>query len=421
MRYFSGMPSSPDLCAPLTLTALLAGTTLISCQPRAGHAAAPTVAAAAAPAAPVAAQRGMRAREVGVPFDGTPGANNAITDVAGLEVGHATIVAGAGDHAARTGVTAVFPRGKRSLVPVFAGWSTLNGNGEMTGTTWVEEGGLLGGPVMLTNTNSVGVVRDAVIAWAIQRFPGTDAAWEVGLPVVAETYDGFLSDVDGFHVTREHAFAAMDAAAGGPVAEGNVGGGTGMMAYQFKAGIGTASRKIAEGGYTVGVLVQANYGKREELVIAGAPVGREIRDLMPVKPDPRDGSIIVVVATDAPLLPHQLKRLARRVPLGLGRLGGLAHNASGDIFLAVSTANAEAAAAKDGEARATFVANDAMDPLFAATVQATEEAIVNAMTAADTMTGYRGRVVHALPHRRLRAALKKFGRASAPRGPGPGR
>ena len=414
------MPRPPNFCGPLARTVLVTST-LISCQPRAGHAAAPAAGPAAAAAPASAAQRGARARDLGVPFEGTPGANNAITDVAGVEVGHATIVAGAGDHAARTGVTAVFPRGKRSIVPVFAGWSTLNGNGEMTGTTWVEEGGLLGGPVMLTNTNSVGVVRDAVIAWAVQRFPGTDAAWDLGLPVVAETYDGFLSDVDGFHVTREHAFAAMDAAAGGPVAEGNVGGGTGMTAYQFKAGIGTASRKLASGGYTVGVLVQANYGKREELVIAGVPVGREIRDLMPVKPDPRDGSIIVVVATDAPLLPHQLKRLARRVPLALGRLGGLAHNASGDIFIAVSTANGEAAAAKEGEARATLVANDSMDPLFAATVQATEEAIVNAMTAADTMTGYRGRMVHALPHRRLRAALKKFGRLAAVRGPGPAR
>ncbi|PCC69264.1 D-aminopeptidase [Nannocystis exedens] len=388
--------------------ALLLVVALLGCRPRAVH---------AAPAGATATeerQHGTRARALGVPFDGTPGPHNAITDVAGLEVGHATIIAGAGDHAVRTGVTAILPRGKRSIVPAFAGWFALNGNGEMTGTTWIEEGGLLGGPVLLTNTNSVGVVRDAIVAWGIARFPGTDAAWELGLPVVGETYDGFLNDVDGFHVTREHAFAALDSAASGPVAEGNVGGGTGMMAYQFKGGIGTASRRLSvdAGGHTVGVLVQANYGQRDELVIAGVPVGREIADLLPVRgePDARDGSIIVIVATDAPLLPHQLKRLARRVPLGIGRVGGTAHNSSGDIFLALSTANADAAAAKDGLARAAFVPNDALDPLLTATVQATEEAIVNALTAAETMTGVRGSTAHALPHARLRAALKKYGR-----------
>lgn len=391
------------------LLALLVGA---GCRPRAVQAA-PAVPAKASAAKE---QRPARARALGVAFEGEPGPLNAITDVAGLEVGHATIVAGDGEHAVRTGVTAVFPRGKRSIVPVFAGWSALNGNGEMTGTTWVEEGGLLGGPVMLTNTNSVGVVRDAVVAWAIARFPGTDAAWDLGLPVVAETYDGFLSDIDGFHVTREHAFAAMDAASGGPVAEGNVGGGTGMMAFEFKAGIGTSSRALTTraGGYTVGVLVQANFGRRGELTIAGAPVGREIAELLPALPkkDSRDGSIIVVVATDAPLLPHQLKRLARRVSLGIGRVGGLAHNSSGDIFVAFSTANAEAAGKKEGEARATLVANDSLDPLFAATVQATEEAIVNALTAGQTMTGVRGARVYALPHARLQAALKKYNRAA---------
>lgn len=385
--------------------ALVVGS-LLGCHPRASR-------AAPATETPAVAQRGARARALGVPFDGVPGPHNAITDVAGVEVGHVTLVSGSGEHAVRTGVTAVLPRGKGSFVPVFAGGFALNGNGEMTGTAWVEEGGLLGGPVMLTNTHSVGVVRDAVIAWALRRFPGTDAAWEMGLPVVAETYDGFLNDINGFHVTREHAFAALDGAAGGPVAEGAVGGGTGMMAYEFKAGIGTASRRLAAtaGGYTVGVLVQANYGKRAELTIAGVPVGREIPDAMPVRPkDARDGSIIVVVATDAPLLPHQLKRVARRVSLGIGRLGGLAHNSSGDLFIAFSTANAGAAAAKTGEAPMTAVANDALDPLFAATVQATEEAIVNALTAAPTTTGVRGTTVHALPHPRLRAALKKWGR-----------
>jgi len=395
--------------SPGWLAALIA--CLLGCHPRPAAAAPPRARTEPAPAKE--GQRGARARALGVPFEGTPGANNAITDVAGVEVGHATILEGSGEHAVRTGVTAIFPRGKGSIVPVFAGWSALNGNGEMTGTTWVEEGGQLGGPVMLTNTNSVGVVRDAVIAWAIARFPGTDAAWELGLPVVGETYDGFLNDVDGFHVTREHAFAAMDAASGGPVAEGNVGGGTGMMAFEFKAGIGTSSRKLTPeaGGYTVGALVQANFGQRPELTVAGAPVGRELADLLPVRPkDSRDGSIIVVIATDAPLLPHQLKRLARRVSLGIGRVGGLAHNASGDIFIALSTANAEAAQAKAGEARATFVANDSLDPLLAATVQATEEAILNSMTAAETMTGVRGATVHAIPHARLRAALKKYNR-----------
>lgn len=397
-----------------SLLALCAGLVLVSCHPRAGMAApVPTDRSKTTPQKGTQ-QSGVRARALGVPFDGEPGPLNAITDVAGLEVGHVTLISGEGEHAVRTGVTAILPRGKQSFVPVFAGWSALNGNGEMTGTTWVDEGGVLGGPVMLTNTHSVGVVRDAVIAWAIQRFPGTDAAWDMGLPVVAETYDGFLNDIDGFHVTREHAFAALDGAATGPVAEGSVGGGTGMMAYQFKAGIGTASRRLAadRGGYTVGVLVQANYGGRKELTIAGVPFGREVTDVLPELPkkDLRDGSIIVVVATDAPLLPHQLKRVARRVSLGIGRLGGLAHNSSGDIFVALSTANAASAGAKEGVAQAAFVANDAMDPLFVATVQATEEAIVNAMTAASTMTGARGTKVYALPHDRLRAALKKYGR-----------
>ncbi len=400
---------------PFTTTAALLGlSALLSCHPRPGHAAPATPTTNT----PAAAQRPTRARDLGVQFPGTPGPHNAITDVAGLEVGHTTLILGEGAKAVRTGVTAILPRG-RSTVPVFAGWSTLNGNGEMTGTTWVDEGGVLGGPVMLTNTNSVGVVRDAVVAWAIRQFPGTDAAWLMGLPVVAETYDGFLNDVNGFHVTREHAFAALDSARSGPVAEGNVGGGTGMMVFEWKGGIGTSSRKLdaAAGGWTVGVLVQANFGKRDELTISGVPVGLEIPEALPVKPDTRDGSIIVVVATDAPLLPHQLKRVARRVSLGIGRVGGLAHNASGDIFIALSTANASAVAATDKVTQAAFVPNDALDPLFAATVYATEEAIVNAMTAAETMTGLRGAKAFALPHTRLRAALKKFGRLAPGRKP----
>jgi len=407
----------PECSHPFTTTAaLLVLSALLSCHPRPGHAAPTTT------TNPPAPQRGVRARELGVPFAGAPGPHNAITDVAGLAVGHTTLITGEGASAVRTGVTAILPRGK-SIVPVFAGWSTLNGNGEMTGTTWIDEGGVLGGPVMLTSTNSVGVVRDAVVAWALRQFPGTDAAWVMGLPVVAETYDGTLNDVNGFHVTREHAFAALDSARTGPVAEGNVGGGTGMTAFQWKGGIGTSSRKLdtTAGGWTVGVLVQANFGMRPELMIAGVPVGLEIPDALPVlpRPDARDGSIIVVVATDAPLLPHQLKRVARRASLGIARLGGVAHSASGDIFIALSTANADAAAATtDTVAHAAFVPNDAMDPLFTATVQATEEAIVNAMTAAETMTGLRGAQVFALPHTRLRAALSKYNRLAPARKPG---
>jgi D-aminopeptidase len=396
---------------------------MTSCRPVHGPAPAsdrPRSAPSAGPVtSPTPPQRKARARDLGIPFDGAPGTYNAITDVPGVEVGHCTLISGegrlvVGKGPVRTGVTAVFPRGKRSTAPVFAAWFSLNGNGEMTGTTWVEESGLLNGPVMLTNTNSVGVVRDAVIAWAMLRFPGTDAAWDLGLPVVGETWDGFLNDAYGFHVKKEHAFEAMDRASPGPVAEGNVGGGTGMMVYQFKGGIGTSSRKLDEplGGYTVGVLVQANYGRREDLKIAGLPIGLEIGDLLPIegKGDERDGSILVAVATDAPLLPHQLKRVARRVSLGIGRLGGLARNSSGDLFLAMSTANADAAGATEGLVQAAWLPNEATDPIFAGTMQATEEAIVNAMTAAETMTGINGSTAHAIPHERLREVLRKHGR-----------
>ncbi len=291
------------------------------------------------------AQTKPRARDLGVPFDGTPGALNAITDVKGIEIGHSTIIRGAGKlqvgvGPVRTGVTAVLPRGKQSNVPVFAGWFSLNGNGEMTGTTWLEESGLLEGPVMITNTHSVGVVRDAVIKWQLKQYSQTAQSW--GLPVVAETYDGYLNDINGFHVKDEHAFEALNNARSGAVAEGNVGGGTGMICHEFKGGIGTSSRKLSEqqGGFTVGVLVQANYGLRQQLRIAGVPVGEEITD---GAFRPREtGSIIIVVATDAPLLPHQLKRLARRAALGLARNGSVAGNGSGDIFIAFSTANEEA-------------------------------------------------------------------------------
>ncbi len=350
-----------------------------------------------------------RARDFGIQFEGTPGPNNAITDVAGVTVGHTTLISG--EHV-RTGVTALFPRGDHPNDPVFAGWYALNGNGEMTGTTWIEESGFLEGPICITNTHSVGVVRDAVIGWQVAN-KGKYQPWS--LPVVAETYDGWLNDTDGFHVKPEHVAAALDKAAGGRVAEGNVGGGTGMMCLGFKGGIGTASRKVTIGRnvtkrvhYTVGVLVQSNFGGARQLRIDGVPVGRELR-----KPRRDDGggrgSIIVIVATDAPLLAHQLKRIARRVPLGIARVGGTASNGSGDIFVAFSTANPKAAI-NGGKTQVEMLANSWMSPLFTATVEATEEAIINAMVAAESMTGRAGHRVEALPTDRVREILKKYGR-----------
>jgi L-aminopeptidase/D-esterase-like protein len=363
---------------------------------------------------PLGAQAHPRARGLGVPFDGTPGPINAITDVTGVTVGHSTIIRGqgklvVGQGPIRTGVTAVFPRGASNGDPVFGGWFTLNGNGEMTGTTWLEESGFLAGPVMITNTHSVGIVRDAVIEWLVKK--GFQFDWS--LPIVAETWDGSLNDINGFHVTKQHTFAALDSARGGPVTEGNVGGGTGMICNQFKGGIGTSSRRLPaeRGGYTVGVLVQCNYGSRGRLSIAGVPVGQEIPDLLPTRdtvPSER-GSIIIVIATDAPLLPHQLKRIAKRASLGVGRIGGLGGNPSGDIFVAFSTAN-PGAAKPDANVALTMLPNERITPLFEATVQATEEAIVNAMVAAETMTGADGLKVYALPHERLRAALRKYNR-----------
>jgi L-aminopeptidase/D-esterase-like protein len=360
---------------------------------------------------------GPRARDLGIPFNGNPGPLNAITDVRGVEVGHATIVSGEGQLVrgqgpVRTGVSVVFPRGKSSPDPVFAGWYTLNGNGEMTGTTWIDESGFLEGAVLITNTHSVGTVRDSSIEWYMRRFPEQSGYSGFSLPVVAETWDGFLSDIFGFHVKKEHVFQAMDGASSA-VAEGNVGGGTGMISYGFKAGIGTSSRRLTEpeGGYTVGVLVQSNHGRRSRLTIAGVPVGQEIPDLMPApgKRTEGEGSIIVIVATDAPLLPTQLRRIARRVALGIGRVGGAGENSSGDIFLAFSTANPGAMSAEP-LAQLTMLPNSRMDPLFAATIDATEEAIVNAMVAAETMTGADNNKVHALPHDRLREILKKYNR-----------
>lgn len=362
-----------------------------------------------------------RARDLGVPFDGTPGFLNAITDVAGVTVGHTTLISGegkleVGKGPVRTGVTAVFPRGRDvDDTGVFAGWWSLNGNGEMTGTTWVEESGFLTGPVMITNTHSVGVVRDAVIQWNVaHRKVGPDDDWW-SLPVVAETWDGWLNDINGFHVKPEHAFQAMETAHGGRVEEGAVGGGTGMICNGFKGGIGTSSRKLAlkDGGYTVGVLVQCNFGSRENLRVAGIPVGREIPGEDPYAFVPGDmaerGSIIVVVATDAPLLPHQLKRLARRVSLGLGRDGSISGNGSGDIFIAFSTANPGAATAEH-MFDLKMMSNGKLNPIFKATVEATEEAVINAMVAAISMTGIDNHRAVALPHDQLRAILKKYNR-----------
>jgi len=370
-----------------------------------------------------------RARELGIPFDGTPGPLNAITDVAGVEVGHVTLISGEGKldvgrGPVRTGVTAILPRGKDPhAAPVFAGVFALNGNGEMTGTAWIEESGFLEGPVLLTNTHSVGVVHDAVIAWSVRALgeKSPESLWS--LPVVAETWDGVLNDIDGFHVRPEHVFTALDTARGGFVPEGNVGGGTGMVCYEFKGGIGTASRKLSAelGGYTLGVLVQANHGVRRQLTIAGVPVGREIgggiRRFAGLDPnDPaaasigETGSILIVIATDAPLLPHQLKRLTRRASLGLARTGAVSGNGSGDLFLAFSTANASAADTQGGPAKIEALSNEAMNPLFESTVEAVEESIVNALVAADTMTGRDNRTIEALPIPRLQEILAKYGR-----------
>jgi L-aminopeptidase/D-esterase-like protein len=379
-----------------------------------------------------------RARDVGLDslIGGVAGPLDAITDVAGVEVGHTTLISGSGRLVVgrgpvRTGVTVVHPRGRASSDPVFGAWFTLNGNGEMTGTTWLEESGVLEGPIAITNTHSVGVVRDAILQWQVSR-PGLQP-W--GLPIVAETYDGALNDINGFHVKAEHVIQALDGARGGAVAEGNIGGGTGMRCHGFKGGIGTASRRIdvRAGGWTVGVLVQCNYGARRELRVAGAPVGEEIADLMsciasadrtvrpglprcdadaaaPREDDDAAGSIIIVIATDAPLLPHQLKRLVTRASLAVGRMGGKGENSSGDIFIAFSTANARTAG-DTGVVQATMLPNARINPLFYATVQATEEAILNAMLAATTMTGADDLRVYALPHDRLLAAMRKYGRA----------
>jgi L-aminopeptidase/D-esterase-like protein len=359
-----------------------------------------------------------RARDIGIPFEGTPGKFNAITDVKGVEVGFSTIISGQGKNIrgkgpVRTGVTAILPRGRNNN-PVYSNWYSLNGNGEMTGTTWITESGFLEGPIMITNTNSVGVVRDAVLKWFVKHGWYKEDFWYT-YPVVAETYDGFLNDIYGFHVKESHAYQALDSAKTGQLKEGNVGGGTGMMCLGFKGGTGTSSRivRVKDSAYTVGVLVQSNFGAKRNLTIAGVPVGRELRDTLnyefkaPPSYQPGDGSIIVVLATDAPLLPHQLKRIAARIALGVGKVGGRGENGSGDIFLTFSTANPQAFQ-RESFATVQILPNDLINPLFDATVQAVEEAIINAMVAAETMEGINGNKAYALPHRMVTDVLKKY-------------
>jgi L-aminopeptidase/D-esterase-like protein len=373
------------------------------------------------------AQPTPRARDLGIPLDGKPGAYNAITDVKGVEVGMVTLISGSGKldvgkGPVRTGVTAILPRGK-TCDPVFANWHTLNGNGEMTGTTWITESGFLETPILITNTHSVGVVRDAAVAWEAKNKFYKDLGNDIwfSYPLVAETYDGILNDINGFHITKAHAMQALDEAKSGPVAEGAVGGGTGMICLGFKGGTGTSSRVV--NGYTIGVLVQANFGSRAQLTIVGVPVGKALLDTLAWrmngeqiygKPKPKEsgerGSIITIVATDAPLLPHQLKRIAQRVSLGIGKMGGVGGNSSGDIFLAFSTANPGVFDRKAKTKPVDMLTNDLMDPLFTATVQATEEAILNALVAAKDMTGINDNFIPALPHESVRKILKQYNR-----------
>jgi len=366
-----------------------------------------------------------RARDIGVQFEGIPGRFNAITDVKGVEVGHSTIIIGSGKNEigkgpVRTGVTAIFPRGKK-FNPVYANWYSLNGNGEMTGTTWITESGFLETPIMITNTNSVGVVRDAVLKWFVDTNWYGDDQWWYTYPVVGETYDGFLNDIYGFHVQEKHVYEAIENAKSGPVAEGNIGGGTGMLTLGFKGGIGTSSRKVKINSktYTLGAIVQSNFGSKRNLTISGVPIGKELKDTLNLvfnappanKRQEGDGSIIVIVATDAPLFPHQLKRIAHRIPLGIGAVGGRGSNGSGDIFLAFSTANPKAFNRKKSGTVKTFP-NDKISPLFEATVQVVEESIINAMIAAETMEGINNNKIYALPHGKLMEILKKYNRAN---------
>jgi L-aminopeptidase/D-esterase-like protein len=380
-------------------------------------------------------EKKARARDIGIPFDGTPGKYNAITDVSGVEVGHTTLIEGTGklekgNGPVRTGVTAIFPTGKK-YSPVFANWHTLNGNGDMTGTHWITESGFLETPILITNTSSVGTVRDAALKWMDEHkyYDTSQGLFWYSYPVVAETWDGVLNDINGFHVKPEHVWQAMEKASSGLVAEGAVGGGTGMICLGFKGGIGTSSRVIDKklGGYTVGVLVQSNFGIKSQLTIAGVPVGKELADTLNIKiyDEPsaisntdayrgknewsEQGSIIVVVATDAPLLPHQLKRIAQRVSLGIGKVGGIGGNGSGDIFIAFSTANKNSFS-RTKETTATMFSNDQMGALFNATIQSTEEAIINALVAGTTTKGINDNTVYGLPHDAVIKILKKYNR-----------
>ncbi len=374
-------------------------------------------------------QQNVRARDLGIPFDGHPGKYNAITDVIGVEVGLTTLIEGSGHlekgkGPIRTGVTAILPSGK-IYTPVFANWHCLNGNGDMTGTHWITESGFLETPILITNTSSVGIVRDAALEWMDKnKYYDTAQNFWYSYPLVAETYDGILNDINGFHIKPEHVWHALETAKGGPVEEGNVGGGTGMICHEFKGGTGTSSRMIDNslGGYTVGVFVQANYGTRRQLTISGVPVGKGLGDvLLPFinttstekiskKNDlSENGSIIVVLATDAPLLPHQLKRLAGRVSLGIGKTGAIGGNGSGDIFIAFSTAN-KIAFSRTAETSVIMYSNDLMNDLFAATIQATEEAVINALVAATTMKGINDNTIFALPHKEVINILKKCNR-----------
>lgn len=332
----------------------------------------------------------FRARGIGLAFAGTTGPNNAITDVPGVSVGYETLIEG---DSVRTGVTAILPRPKQDLATsVFAGCHSLNGNGELTGSHWIEEAGCCNGPITITNTHSLGTCRDASIQWMVEHLGVSGWA----LPVAGETYDGALNDINGFHIKPQHVFAAIDQARGGPIEEGSVGGGTGMICYGFKGGSGTASRVLtfANTAVTLGIFVQANFGLTSQLTIAGVPVGRH---LAKTHEAPERGSIIAVVATDAPLLPHQLKRLTRRVGLGMGRSGAISGHGSGDLFLAFSTANEMAHQNTDQLSSTQFIPDAQLDPLFEAVIQAVDEAILNAMVANETMTGFKGARVAALP------------------------
>ena len=351
-----------------------------------------------------------RARDLGIPFEGSTGTHNAITDVSDLTVGYATVIEG---DSARTGVTVIHPRGQENHEPVFAAWFPFNGNGEMTGSAWVEEGGMLEGPIGITNTHSVGIVRDTIIQWQVEH----DAVFQKwSCPLVTETADGWLNDMNGFFIKPEHVMQALNSARSGAIAEGNVGGGTGMICYEFKGGTGTSSRKLPAklGGWTVGALVQSNFGRRYQLTIAGAPAGKQLKDDAPFTNGENpfaqdDGSLIVIIATDAPLLPHQLKRLAKRASLGMARTGSLGGNGSGDIFLAFSTAPSGLSAEMRGTV--SYVRNDYLDPLLFASAYATEEAIINSMIAAEDMMGHNGVTIKALPHDNLREVMKQYNRA----------